>query len=200
MMRKCIFVIGPESSGSMLIAKICSHVLGIHEYGTWDGVAWSDKGEHKVCHRSLPYGSKPPKFPNIEHWISQNEESYEVYFILTTRDITISELSRFYRFLKPLKQSQKESEKARDIMTMIINSKYKHFIWSYETFMFLKKEYLNCLYKFLDMESEFIPNIVDSNSSKVAKLSIGKAAMSIFIKLEAKIKNLFMSILEQEPT
>lgn len=167
-MNKCVFVLGPESSGSMLIAKICSHVLGIHEYGEWSGVAWSHKGRHKVCHRSLPHGY-PPIFPNIEEWISENEKEYDIHFILTTRDISISELSRFHRWAKPFKQSRDESVKAREIMITIIHSRQAYFIWSYETFMFLKKEYLNCLYLFLGVKSDFIPSLIDTNRSKVLK-------------------------------
>ncbi len=185
--RKCVFVIGPESSGSMLVAKICSHVLGIHKYGDWSGVAWSDKGHHKVCHRSLPYGN-PPKYPDVEQWISDNEKNYAIYFILTTRDITISELSRFYRWAKPFKQSQKESAKAMNIMCMIINSKYKYFVWSYEAFMFLKKEYLNSLYQFLGVESEFIPNLIDANRGKVVRLNLIKTLWYTVLKIGINIK------------
>jgi len=38
MKNKCVFIICPESTGSMLVAKICSHVFGIHSYGQWNGV------------------------------------------------------------------------------------------------------------------------------------------------------------------
>jgi hypothetical protein len=30
---RCVFVVGPESSGSMLAAKIVAHVLGVRAYG-----------------------------------------------------------------------------------------------------------------------------------------------------------------------
>jgi len=168
-MNKCVFVIGPESSGSMLIAKICSHVLGIHEYGEWNGVAWSDKGHSKVCHRSLPYGN-PSNFPSLEKWISENKKDYRIYFILTTRDDTISQLSRYHRWGRTFEQSQKDSEKAKEIMTAVINGRQLYFIWSYETFMFLKQEYLQCLYQFLNVKSDFIPTLIDGNRSKVNEI------------------------------
>ena len=168
-MKKCIFVIGPEGSGSRVAAKICSNVLGIHQYGDWKGNDWSDKGHHKVCHFSLPNG-RPPKFPDVGQWVSENEKNYEIYFVLTTRDITISELSRFNRRAKPFKQSQKESAKARDIMLMIINSRHKYIIWSYESFMFLREGYLNSLYEFIGVKSEFIPNLIDANIGKIVKV------------------------------
>ena len=73
MKNKCVFTIGPESSGSMLIAKIVTEVLGIESYGNWNAVGWIDKGNHKVCHRSLPFGI-PQKYPDIEKWIIDNEK------------------------------------------------------------------------------------------------------------------------------
>lgn len=165
-MKKCVFVFGPESSGSKLIAKICSHVLDIDRYGDWHGGSWSDHGLHKVYHRSLPY-SNPPRFPDIAKLIAENEKDYDLYFILTTRDITISKLSRFQRFAKPYNQSQVESAKAREIITDLLNSDHKCFIWSYETFMFLQQAYLNQLYHFLGVNSDFFPELVDGNLGKI---------------------------------
>jgi hypothetical protein len=34
--------------------------------------------------------------------------------------------------------------------------------------MFLQKVYLNKLYQFLDIESDFIPELIDGNYSKIA--------------------------------
>lgn len=167
--KKCVIVIGPESSGSMLIAKICSHVLGIDKFGEWNGVAWSDKGGDKVCHRSLPYGN-PSKFPNIMKWIKENEQNYDIYFILTTRDVTLSEISRLNRWSKPYDQIRRESLKAKEIMNKIMGGNVKYFLWSYETFMFLEKAYLDCLYNFLNVESEYMPNLMDANKDKIKAL------------------------------
>ena len=108
MKKKCIFVVGPESSGSMLITRVIAHVLGIENYGDWGGGGWRDKGNHKICHRSLPFG-KPPKYPDIEEWIAETERDYQLYFVLTTRDITLSETSKRERFSKSSEQVQKES-------------------------------------------------------------------------------------------
>jgi len=168
MKNKCVFVIGPESSGSMLIARICSHVLNIQRYGEWNGVAWSDKGSHKVCHRSLPYGN-PPQYPDIKRWVSENEKDYDLYFILTTRDITISEISRFNRWSKPIEQSQLESAKAKEIIATVINAGHSFFIWSYETFMYLEGSYLDILYQFLGVKSDFIPELIDANPGKIGQ-------------------------------
>lgn len=165
-MYKCVFVIGPESSGSKLVAKICSHVLGVEEYGAWDGSAWSDRGEHKVCHRSLPY-SDPPQYPDILKWIKENGEKYQLFFVITTRDITISEISRSQRWSKPFAQSDKESQQARQIIASVLDQPLPSFIWSYETFMYLQEIYLKSLYKFLGVDSEFVPTLIDGNINKI---------------------------------
>lgn len=166
--KKCIFVIGPESSGSKLIAKVIANVLDIKTYGQWSGSGTKDNGYHKVVHRSLPYNF-PPQFPSVEDLIKQNQ-MFDIYFILTTRDISISERSRFERWTKPLETAKKESDQAREIMSYIINSNQKYLIWSYETFMFLKSDYLKCLYSFLEIESDFIPSLFDGNKGKVKTL------------------------------
>lgn len=166
MKYKCVFIIGPESSGSMLIARMLAEVLGIERYGKWNGVGWVDKGKHKVCHRSLPFNI-PPQYPDITKWISNNEQDYEIYFVITTRDITISEVSRIKRFPKTMEQVQKESKKAKDSITELLSSDEKCFVFSYEAFMFLKLAYLRRLYKFLGIDSEFIPDIVDGNKRRL---------------------------------
>lgn len=160
-MNKCVFCIGPESSGSILIAKICSHVLNIEPYGEWNGNHLSTNGTDKVYHRSLPYGVQP-QFPNVFQWIQDNHD-YKRYFILCTRDINISHISRLNRWEKPLTQSQYESSIAKKIMTNIIMSQENHFIWSYETFMYLQEVYLQSLYKWLDVKSTFVPKLIDGN-------------------------------------
>lgn len=154
-------VIGPECSGSKLIARICAHVLGIQTYESFGGHDFINE-KHKVCHRSLPF-SIPPQYPNIEDWITRNETSFELFFILTTRDISISELSRVRRFNKSIKQVRKESDDAKTIMISLLKSQPNCFIWSYETFMFLRMAYLQKLYQFLGVQSDFIPEIIDGN-------------------------------------
>ena len=67
--KKCIFVIGPESSGSMLIARILAHTLGIIKFGKWSGYGKVEDNTHKIIHRSLPYHLNPPEYPDIEKWI-----------------------------------------------------------------------------------------------------------------------------------
>lgn len=172
MRRRCVFVIGPESSGSKLIARVCSHALGIRSFEEWNGTGWSDRGNDKLCHRSLPFDI-PPKFPDIREWIRENEKEYDLFFILTTRDITLSEQSRYDRWKKPADQAKAESRRAREIMTDVIHSGVNYFIWSYETFMFLGKDYLQELYAFLGVQSDFFPGLRDGNESRIRQLIDG---------------------------
>ncbi len=51
MKNKCVFTIGPESSGSKLVARLIAEVLDIESYDEWNGVGWADKDKHKICHR-----------------------------------------------------------------------------------------------------------------------------------------------------
>lgn len=57
-------------------------------------------------------------------------------------------------------------------MKSIIGSEHEYYIWSYETFMFLGKDYLKLLYKFIDIESEFMPDISDGNRERIIQRRI----------------------------
>lgn len=172
MAKKCIFIIGPESSGSKLVARICAHVLNIVDFNEWDGSAWCDMGNHKICHRSLPYNI-PPQFPDITKWIRDNENDFKIHFVLTTRDITISQLSRSERWSKHQEQTVRESTIAKKIMSQVMQSSFPHIIWSYETFMFLGTAYLQHLYKFLEVKSDFTPELLDGNLKRINEISSG---------------------------
>jgi len=168
-MNKCIFVIGPESSGSKLIARVCAHVLNAANYEDWNGSGWCGAEGNMVCHRSLPFNI-PPEYPDIDGWIKKYSQHYNIYFILTTRDITISEMSRNRRWQKPFDQLEEETQEARKIMSRILNSDHNYFIWSYETFMFFKLDYLKKLYHFLGVKSIFIPELMDGNKLRINTL------------------------------
>lgn len=167
--KACVFVIGPESSGSKMVARIAADALGVAKYGDWDGTGWCDGPANIVCHRSLPYGD-PPQFPDVDAWIAEYGPRYELYFILATRDLNISELSRGRRFHKPAGQLAAESARAHAIMESIIRSEHRWFIWSYESFMFLRKCYLDQLYAFLGVRSDFMPELRDGNRKRLDQL------------------------------
>jgi hypothetical protein len=174
MKKKCVFIIGPESSGSTLIAQIISAALN-------GDTAWSGRGfnccdsafcdrqndfsqpcskvEHLVCHRSLPFGLEP-EWPPIEEWQSK----YDAYFVLCTRDSTVSALSVKKRFQRKPNLIADHQNEAKKMITEVLRSDAKSFLWSYETFMFLNETYLQQVYCFLGLKSDYVPaEIKDAN-------------------------------------
>ncbi len=167
---KCVFVLGPESTGSMLAARVCAHVLKIRDFDDWDGVGWceSEIVGHKVLHRSLPYGLNPPEYPDIDLLKKENQH-YHQYFVITTRDISLASISKRHRFGKSKQMVAAEMEKAKSIITTVMNSKTNNIIWSYESFMYLELAYLKKLYHFLGVESDFVPLLKDGNKKRLQR-------------------------------
>lgn len=161
-MKKCIFVLGSEGTGSKFIAKTVSTTIG--NDSSWNGSGFNccndtlcdtdnvflhpcKNVQNLVCHRSMPFG-KNVQWPPVEKWI----EEYDCYFVLCTRDIHMSEFSRIKRFNRGISDVREHNEKTKEIFSELIHSSCKNFIWSYETFMFLKEGYLHSLFKFLGIK------------------------------------------------
>lgn len=164
MTYKCIFVTGKEGTGGGLIARTLSHVLGIQEFQSWDGCVphISCQGGDKVQHTSLPYGGGEGNWPDVARWVDKNRD-YEQYFVITTRDVNISEMSKMVQCGKDLSQVRRETQGAHRVLTQIMQGGHRTFIFSYETFMFLQETYLQRLYRFLGVESKFMPPLEDGN-------------------------------------
>ncbi|WP_417608711.1 hypothetical protein [Owenweeksia hongkongensis] len=178
MKEKCIFVIGPESSGSTFIAKVISTALngdtgwngrGFNCCNKWDcdrenGFTKScSEVKHLVCHRSLPFG-EISQWPPISEW----EDFYDANFILCTRDASISSNSVLDRMKRTQKSRNLNLLKSTEIIKDIIGSESKSMIWSYETFVLLQEAYLKQLYDFLKIKSDYLPDsIIDANSKYI---------------------------------
>jgi len=52
-------------------------------------------------------------------------------------------------------------------MSSVMRSHQKYLLWSYESFMFLKQDYLTLLYDFLNVDSDFMPELKDGNIGKI---------------------------------
>jgi len=158
--QSCIFVTGPESSGSTLIAKILSEVLG---NPSWTGRGFNccndwqcDEAsgytqpcrpvEHLVCHRSLPFKHF---WPPIDRW----KEMYDGKYIICTRDKNISRNSQLTRFKwKTDGLLLEEEKKVAGLLDDLINDpNTPTFIWSYETYVLLGHSYLNLLADFVEI-------------------------------------------------
>jgi hypothetical protein len=190
--RRCVFVVGPESSGSRLAAKIVAHVLGVHAYGHWaTPVGWSHSdlpqghvsdsahniavaaGTDTVCHRSLPYGRKGDTYPDLERWCSMNRDAL-TQFVITTRDVSIVDRSKRIRFNRTEALCQMNRQRSRQWIADVVQRKLPCFIWSYETLVYLREDYLRQLYAFLGVESDFVPpDLFDGNEKYVSGGSVG---------------------------
>jgi len=173
MKRKGVFVLGPEGSGSKLVARIVAHILEVDSFESWGGGGCVDRGGHKVCHRSIPYGTAS-RMPDVNAWVADHEEDYELLLIIAIRDRTLSENSRLERFSKPYRRVQQESEEARALLAEVLEGEQRCFIWSYETFMFLGATYLKRLYTFLGVSSDFMPVLVDGNKKRLQRGGLDK--------------------------
>lgn len=163
-------VTGPESSGSIFISKVVSHVLGIDKQ-------YRKKGLHRmygkygddilVYHASLPRLLKA-EFCNLRYYRSLFKQ-YKLHFIITTRDHSVSLKSKMNRFGRSKLECIEHEKKARRIIKEIIENE-DHFIWSYETMILLKEAYFQELYKFLGVRSDFHPpDLFDGNEKYIRK-------------------------------
>jgi hypothetical protein len=167
----CVFVIGPESSGSTYIARLISRAL---ERGNWSGRGFNCCSEamcdvesghvlpcspveegRLVCHRSLPFGRN--EYPPIAAW----QATYEAKWVICVRDQTISELSRQHRFLKTAALCTEQSAAARLLCADLLASNTATYVWSYEGFMFLGDAYLQHLFRFLCIQMPAAADLQD---------------------------------------
>ena len=159
-------ITGPERSGSRFIAKVVSYVVGLNEEYNWPGYDLKGTiGDSKIClHRSQPFKNLN-QFSPLRQF--ENEfAGYNLNFILTTRDMSIVKYSKFLH--DPTLSHQKlshDQKTSRQIISDIIQSRHRSFIWNYETMIYLGDVYFRQLYSFLDSDSEFIPpDLVDGNA------------------------------------
>ena len=163
--NKCVFVIGPESSGSTLIARIISANLNQHDFADYNGTNFNAEHlPHRVCHRSLPSRNpRVPDWPDIDEWLNEFKDC-QIFFVLCTRDIHISERSRLVRGFSLSQQNlHAESQRAKEIIIDLLGRELDCFLWSYETFMYLERDYLRLLNRFLGIEADFMPTLQDGN-------------------------------------
>lgn len=167
---KAVLVTGPESSGSKLIAKTLAHVMEIKEFGSWNGTRTVSNTGAKIHHQSLPSKLGVNKeWLDIDEWYTEHKNDWKTYIVLTTRDKNLSILSKIKRFQKSFQDSEYEMGKAVNIMSNVINSNYRYYIFSYESFILLQKEYIQLLYKYIGINSEFCPSIKDANKPYIKK-------------------------------
>ncbi len=170
----CI-VVGPESSGSVFIARVVSYVIGhCQAFGDWDGYGFNDDigADKLVLHRSVPY-DRPRRFPTGAAHLLEPFQGYDdVRIILTSRDKTISTFSKIRRFEGGTKLARMDFATAHPLFTELLD-RDDVFVWNYETMVLFGQPYFNRLYRFLRVQSDFCPDVVDANNSYVGRRTSG---------------------------
>ena len=100
---------------------------------------------------------------SIDEWLNEFKDC-QIFFVLCTRDIHISERSRLVRGFSLSQQNlHAESQRAKEIIIDLLGRELDCFLWSYETFMYLERDYLRLLNRFLGIEADFMPTLQDGN-------------------------------------
>ncbi len=168
-MKKAYVVLGFEGSGSVFIAKVISYVVGsCKNFEDWNGYGFNKKiGEDNlVLHRSIPF-MRPKKWHDDPREIEDILKIYEeIRYVIVTRDLSASMLSRVSRFGGSIDSYKKDNIRAANFFAKIIKNK-KTFIWSYETMVSLGSAYFELLYDWLLIKSIFFPKVYDSNKKYI---------------------------------
>lgn len=163
MSKKVIVVVGPEGTGSKLCAKAIAASVGVCKFEEWNGFVWAPNGtadpvfinEHAVLHRSVPSGD--------QHYIldasSLINKHENIFFVFTTRDKNISKISRGYT----KEEHQKWISENKRLIRVVQEHQVPYAFFSYESFMLYSDLYLKELYCFLDIDKNFVPDIIDGN-------------------------------------
>ena len=181
---RLIAVIGPESSGSTHLAKLLTTALGLEwSFRSLQQFPTTEKDKrlpNKVFHASLP-AFPDHKFIDIEAFEKNNKKFYErIDYVVCTRDITISEQSRRQRWPKrDFSLLEEHRQKAKSIIEHVLTTK-RSMIWSYETFMFLKHQYLVRLFNFLEIDLKNIPDLNDIVDGNVKHINLSKPTNQTF--------------------
>lgn len=168
--KRVILVAGPESSGSMFIARHIAKTLD-WEYHNYlpPGSEELETDNNKVVHFSFPLGTKP-YFPDLRE-ILQSYKDYDRKFILTTRDQNISMLSKYRRFRRRNSACVQHKHRSKQSIGNIIKSQEPYMIWNYETMLYLEDTYFDLLYDFLGLspKKRSIPKEMYDGNKKYIK-------------------------------
>jgi len=91
--------------------------------------------------------------------------SYECKYIICTRDTSFSNLSKQRRFRRSDRDLEHNYNTCKSIISDIITSGEKYFIWNYETMVYLGGVYFDLLYDFLEIDnsSRKYPEVINGN-------------------------------------
>lgn len=154
-----IIVTGPENSGSKLCARIIAHVLGIRDFDKWNGHGLISCGQNSILHRSTPYARN--NIINVKRILKQHED---LKFIFTSRDKTISRKRLISNRDNYTNKTFNEYLRAnKQIISIVAKARVPYMFWSFETMLLYKELYLQELYKFISVNSTFMPKLYNAN-------------------------------------
>ncbi len=149
---------------------------------------WWDDPDSIVCdhsritRRSIPHGGAdigPLRF--VDHPLTGRHNpnplvlvnglkraGYDVYVVITVRDGTIATLSKFREHTDGgLKAAQRELDEAVDLLREVMEQHDQCFVFSYESLMLLGEPYVQQLYRFVGIESVYMPPLKNANPKYV---------------------------------
>lgn len=166
-MKRAYIITGAESTGSVFISKCISTSMGFHD---WDGYHFYEpSSDIKFLHRSQPFLTSQQYSTYDE--LSKIFSSYECKYIICTRDISFSNLSKRKKYERTNHQLKHNHNTCKSIISDIVKSNEKYFIWNYETMVYLGDVYFDILYDFLEIDnnSRKYPQVINGNKIKNVK-------------------------------
>ena len=142
-----VLVIGPESTGSKLCARICAELLGIVKASEWNGMDEAINKNHKVTHRCIPWDGMwfdPKDF-------IEGEGINKV--VITSRYNEFSIRSKQLRYNK-IEYAAVEENKDAIIMLSELIYYYDCMFFSYETLLMYGLGYIDQLSFFLEVNKK----------------------------------------------
>lgn len=164
-----VIVTGPENSGSKLCARTIAHVLKICSFEDWPGYAWAPnkKGNslHSVLHRSTPYAGS--NIINVKELCNKYKDK-DLKFVFTTRDGNITKNRLIQKRKNYTDQTaDKFLNENIKIIKKVRENNIPYMFWSFEATILYEDIYLYELYKFLELESKFIPPLFNANEKYI---------------------------------
>lgn len=187
---RLVVITGFESSGSVFLARVVSVVLGkCAKFGDWSGYGWNgEQGDDLIIiHRSMPFTRNPKKWWSELEQEIEALESYSKEFIVCTRDLNISKLSRLKRFGGTLDKYHDDDRKARGIFFELL-ARERCFVFSLESAIALEGAYYKILFEWLGVSSNFRPNVFDANRPYIRPLYLMRFAWRFRHGLKSLLK------------
>ena len=179
MQSKVFIIAGSESSGNKLLYKILSMANNIKKVSHDVVDEWEinkityNKDTHLVCFRSLPSypkGTGKRRFTNILDLYKNLEKTgYLPYIIIPVRDPLCVEKSKTRNHTKNKEISEEEINIAKKQISAIIKSNVRSFIFSYETFMFIGRDYLYLLSSFIEEPLHLKLSLINGNRKYIKR-------------------------------